>query len=119
MRPSTKKFHVCKPYRFHPVHFAILSTENHARRVIVGAVGEVFTIGAEQLQKLAAGGLVGRAQIGGRIREHENSHYELIIDRDLPLPLNIKFWKQPMLGLETVCAYDKKSREWYLWVPMK
>jgi hypothetical protein len=119
MRPSTQNFHVCKPYRFQPVRFAILSTENHARRVIVGAAGDIFTIGGDQLQKLAIDGLVGRAQIGGRIREHENSHYELIIYRDLPFPMKIQFWRQPMLGLETVCAYDKRSREWYLWVPVK
>lgn len=106
------------------VLFTLLSVMNRYGRVVVGdSTGEIFTLGYSAWQKLVAEKAFTTALSGGQIRFVRPWHVEVIVDvpldPDLPEPLGISFWSEPLLDLGIVCAWDSVGGQWYIWAPRK
>lgn len=97
--------------------FTILSLPNQYWRVIVGDNnGNVFTSGYREFQKLLDEKLIEPPLSGGDFRSFKlgSSKLRVRIKRRARV-MTVQVWSEPMLGLETVCAFDRVRKKWLFW----
>lgn len=101
-----------------PLRFVVLSAMNSYGRVIVGVEGEIFTLGWKAVQVLAGLHLVDRATAAGTFRLSDHQVLDIKVTLRIPPPFTVAVWSEPLLGVLTVCAYNRSERAWYLWTPV-
>lgn len=100
-----------------PLRFVVLSVMNSYQRVVVGANGEVFTLGWKTVQELATLNLIDQPVSTGTYRITDDQNLEIRTKLRLPLPFNITVWSEYLLGVLGVYSYREADRTWYFWVP--
>lgn len=113
--PSDVEVLMSDPTFFTPPRFVILSPMNWYGRAIVGADGEVFTLGWKAIQELAEQQLIDQPVYAGsyRIDDDRTLNVRTEIQRSPPLIANL--WSEPLLGVSAVYVY--RNRTFYYWVP--
>lgn len=97
------------------MRFVLLSLMNHHQRIIVGANGEVFTLGWKAVQELAGLRLVDQPITAGRYRINDNQTMDIKTTLKLTSPFSIIIWTEPILGILAVYTYQEGS--YYFWEP--
>lgn len=100
-----------------PLRFVIFSVMNSYQRVVVGAHGEIFTLGWKAVQELVALNLVDQPVSAGTYRVTDNQSLEIRTKLRLSPPFTVTVWSEYLLGMLAVCSYREADQTWYFWVP--
>jgi hypothetical protein len=90
---------------------------NFYSRIVVGAGGEVFTLGWKAVQKLAGQNLFDQPVTAGDYRINDDRTLQLRTRIEIPSPYSINIWSQPMLGVLAVYSYQEEDQAFYFWAP--
>lgn len=100
---------------FTHLRFVVLSLMNFYNRIVIGADSQVFTLGWQAVQELAALHLVDQPVPAGSYTINDDQTMDIKTTISLPLPFSINIWSEPLLGVLAVYAYQEES--YYYWTP--